>query len=91
VQAALFVHAIAVPLMIIPRTVLIQQLVPGPLHGRAFALLNVTVFGMTAVSTAATGVLTEVLPAQTLYLIIGGLGALVGACGLALPTLRNAR
>ena len=62
VQVALFFHAVAVPLMIIPRTVLVQQLVPGPLHGRAFALLNVTVFGMTAVSTAATGVLAEVVP-----------------------------
>ena len=91
VQAALFVHAIAVPLMIIPRTVLIQQLVPGPLHGRAFALLNVTVFGMTAVSTAATGALTELASPQTLYLVLGSLGALVGVAGLAVPTLRNAR
>ena len=91
VQAALFFHAVAVPLMIIPRTVLVQQLVPGPLHGRAFALLNVTVFGMTAVSTAATGVLAEVVPAQTLYLVVGSLGALVGVVGLAVPTLRNAR
>jgi MFS family permease len=91
VQAALFFHAVAVPLMIIPRTVLVQQLVPGPLHGRAFALLNVTVFGMTAVSTAATGVLAEVVPPQTLYLVVGSLGALVGVVGLAVPTLRNAR
>jgi hypothetical protein len=91
VQAALFFHAVALPLMIIPRTVLVQQLVPGPLHGRAFALLNVTVFGMTAVSTAATGVLAEVVPTQTLYLVLGSLGALVGVVGLAVPTLRNAR
>jgi DHA3 family macrolide efflux protein-like MFS transporter len=91
VQAALFFHAIAVPLMIIPRTVLIQQLVPGALHGRAFALLNVTVFGMTAVSTAATGLLTEWLPPQTLYLVVGSLGALVGLAALGLPTLRSAR
>jgi DHA3 family macrolide efflux protein-like MFS transporter len=91
VQAALFLHAVAVPLMIIPRTVLVQQLVPGPLHGRAFALLNVTVFGMTAVSTAATGVLTEVLAPQTLYLVVGSLGALVGVVGLARSPLRNVR
>jgi MFS family permease len=91
VQAALFFHAVALPLMIIPRTVLVQQLVPGPLHGRAFALLNVTVFGMTAVSTAATGVLADVVPTQTLYLVLGSLGALVGVVGLAVPTLRNAR
>src|SRR6185503_4133688 len=41
VQLALFVHALAVPLIIIPRTVLMQQAVPGRLHGRLFALINV--------------------------------------------------
>jgi MFS transporter, DHA3 family, macrolide efflux protein len=91
VQAALLLHALAVPLMIIPRTVLVQQLVPGPGHGRAFALLNVTVFGMTAVSTALTGVLAESLSPQQLYLGLGTLGALAGAAGLLEPALRRAR
>jgi MFS family permease len=91
VQVALFFHALALPVMIIPRTVLVQQLVPGPSHGRAFALLNVTVFGMTAVSTALTGVLAEAFPPQQLYLALGTLGALVGVAGWLVPTLRRAR
>jgi MFS family permease len=91
VQLAMFVHALAVPLIIIPRTVLVQQLVPGPLHGRIFALLNATVFGMTAISVGLTGLLTERLPLETLFLVLGALGALVGLVGLALPRLRSAR
>jgi MFS family permease len=90
VQLALFVHALALPLIIIPRTVLVQRLVPGPLHGRAFALLHVTVFGMTALSTALTGVLAEQFPVRSLFLVFGALGALAGALGLLARGLRRA-
>jgi DHA3 family macrolide efflux protein-like MFS transporter len=91
VGIALFVHAFAVPLIIIPRTVLIQQHVPGPLHGRAFALINVTVFGMTALSAGATGGLAEWLPIQQLFVGLGLLAALVGLVGFAARGLRTAR
>jgi hypothetical protein len=92
-QAALavFVHALAVPLIIIPRTVLIQQLVPGPLHGRAFALINVTVFGMTALSAGLTGSLAELVRPQQLFLALGLAGGLVGLAGLGVRSLRSAR
>jgi MFS family permease len=90
VQAALFLHALAVPMIIIPRTVLVQQLVPGPLHGRAFALMNVTVFGMTALSIGLTGFLAEHLSSQTLFLLLGAAGALPGLCGIAFRRLRSA-
>ena len=80
------------PLIIIPRTVLVQQLVPGPLHGRAFALLNVTVFGMTAISAAATGLLAERLPHADAVPGAGQRWARwSGVGGLAFPRLRNAR
>jgi MFS transporter, DHA3 family, macrolide efflux protein len=91
VQLALFVHALALPLIIIPRTVLVQRLVPGPLHGRAFALLHVTVFGMTAISAGLTGVLSEYLPPRSLFLLFGALGALAGLAGLLARGLRRAR
>jgi MFS family permease len=90
VQAALFLHALSIPLIIIPRTVLIQQSVPGPLHGRAFALLNVTVFGMMAISSAVTGRLTETVAPQTLFLVLGAAGALPGLIGFLVPALRRA-
>jgi DHA3 family macrolide efflux protein-like MFS transporter len=82
VAFAMFVHALAVPLIIIPRTVLLQQLVPGPLHGRAFALINVTVFGMTAISAGATGWLAELVPPARLFLVLGVTGTVVGLLGL---------
>ncbi len=91
VQLAMFFHALAVPLIIIPRTVLVQELVPGPLHGRAFALLNATVFGMTAISVGLTGFLAEHLSLQTLFLGLGGLGTLTGLVGLVVTRTRAAR
>jgi hypothetical protein len=91
VQLALFVHAVAIPLIIIPRTVLIQRTVPGRLHGRTFALLNMTVFGMTAISSALVGLLAERVAPQTLFLVFGLAGALPGAAGFAFPALRATR
>jgi DHA3 family macrolide efflux protein-like MFS transporter len=91
VQAALFVHAIAIPLIIIPRTVLIQQTMPGPLHGRTFALVNVTVFGMTAISSVVVGVLAERVAPRTLFMVLGLLGVLAGVAGFASPAVRASR
>ncbi|MCG5054751.1 MAG: MFS transporter [Myxococcales bacterium] len=91
VQAAQFVHGLVIPLIIIPRTVLVQRVVPSRLHGRAFALINVTVFGMTAISNPVVGFLTEWYEPRTLFLWLGLLGALPGFLGLLLPTLRRAR
>jgi MFS family permease len=91
VQIALLVHAVAIPLIIIPRTVLIQQSVPGPLHGRTFSLLNVTVFGMTAISSALVGLLAERVAPQTLFLVLGALGVLPGLAGFAFPAVRGTR
>jgi MFS family permease len=88
---ALFVHACAIPLIIIPRTVLVQQRVPGALHGRTFALLNVTVFGMMAISSGITGVLAELVPVRTLFVVLGTAGLVPGLLGLASRALRSER
>jgi DHA3 family macrolide efflux protein-like MFS transporter len=90
VQLALFVHALAVPLIIIPRTVLMQQAVPGRLHGRLFALVNVTVFGMTGISAGITGLVIERVSPATLFLVVGALGALPGLLGFRVRSLRTA-
>ncbi len=91
VQLALFVHALAIPMIIIPRTVLMQQAVPGRLHGRLFALMNVTVFGMTGVSAGLTGLLMERMAPTTLFLVVGVLGAIPGLLGFRVRSLRLAR
>ncbi|MBC8131982.1 MAG: MFS transporter [Deltaproteobacteria bacterium] len=90
IQVALFIHALAIPLIIIPRTVLMQQSVPGRLHGRLFALVNVTVFGMTGVSAGLTGLVIERVAPATLFLIVGFLGAIPGLLAFRVRALRTA-
>lgn len=91
VQWAQALHGLVIPLIIIPRTVLVQQVVPGHLHGRAFALINVTVFGMTALSNPLVGFLCEWVAVPTLFLWLGLLGALPGFYGVFLRDLRHNR
>jgi MFS family permease len=91
IKAALFVHAFVIPLIIVPRTVLMQQAVPGRLHGRLFALVNVTVFGMTGISAGLTGLAVERLAPGTLFLLVGVAGTLAGAFGFRVTALRTAR
>lgn len=91
VQAALLVHALAVPMIIIPRTVLMQQSVPGRLHGRLFALVNVTVFGMTGVSAGLTGLVIERVTPGTLFLVAGTLAVVPGLVAFRARALRTAR
>lgn len=90
VQLALFVHAMAIPLIIIPRTVLMQQTVPGKLLGRLFALVNVTVFGVTGISAALTGGVVELISPPTVFLVAGVLGTAAGLWGLRIRALRAA-
>lgn len=91
IKVALFVHACVIPLIIIPRTVLMQQAVPGRLHGRLFALVNVTVFGMTGISAGLAGLAIERMAPGTLFLAVGLLGTLVGTLGFRAAALRTAR
>lgn len=91
VQWAQFFHGLVIPMIIIPRTVLIQRAVPAHLHGRAFALINITVFGMTALSNPAVGFLTEWFSPRSLFLWLGLLGAVPGALGFLSMSLRRAR
>jgi MFS family permease len=66
------------------------QAVPGRLHGRLFALVNVTVFGMTGISAGLTGLIIERLPPATLFLMVGLLGAIPGLLGFRVRSLRVA-
>jgi hypothetical protein len=90
VQLALFVHAMAIPLIIIPRTVLMQQTVPSKLLGRLFALVNVTVFGVTGISAALTGGVVELVSPPAVFLVAGALGTTAGLWGLRVRALRAA-
>jgi len=84
------VHALAIPMILIPRTVLMQQSMPGRFHGRLFALVNVTVFGMTGISAGLTGVIVEHLAPGRLFLIVGVLGTIPGILGFRVRALQTA-
>jgi MFS family permease len=74
------IHAVAIPLLIVPRTSLIQDIVPSNMTGRIFALIHLSVVGMSAISAGLSGLILELISAPTLFLLIGIGG---GLCGLA--------
>ncbi len=85
------VHALAIPLIMVPRTSLIQEGIPAHLQGRFFSLVNLTVIGMSALSAAATGLLCEIWGVRTVFLVIGLGGGLCGSLGFLLTGLRRRR
>jgi len=74
-----FVHALAIPMITIPRTTLVQHIVTPRLRGRVFALVNVVVLGTTAISSGLAGLALDRLTAPALF---GWIGCLAGATGL---------
>lgn len=90
-MVVIFIHALGVPLIIVPRTTLIQEIVAPRMQGRIFSMINLAVFGLTALSAALTGIALEWIPIGQLYAIIGVLAALVGLAGWTLRDLRRAK
>ena len=77
--ATIVVHSLAIPLLTISRTSLIQALVPARMTGRMFALVNLAVVGMSALSAGLSGIALETWGARVVFLVIGIGG---GACGV---------
>jgi hypothetical protein len=75
------VHAMAIPLLIVSRTSLIQDIVPANMSGRMFALIHLSVVGMSAISAGLAGFILEWVNAPTLFLLIGIGGGLCGVFG----------
>lgn len=86
---AIVVHSLAIPLIMVPRTSLIQEGIPMKLQGRFFSLVNLTVVGMTALSSAATGIACQTWGVRTVYLVIGIGGGTCGVLGFLLKGLRR--
>ncbi len=84
-------HSIGIPFIMVPRTALIQEGIPPRMQGRFFSLVNLTVVGMTALSTAATGIAAETWGVRTVYFAIGILGGTCGAAGFLLKDIRRRR
>ena len=84
-----FIHALAIPMITIPRATLVQSTVTPRLQGRVFALVNVVVLGMTAISSGLTGLVLDRMSAPALFGWIGSFAALTGILGFASPRLRR--
>ena len=85
----LLVHSFAIPLITVPRAAILQRIVPPHLTGRAFALLSVVVFGVTALSCGLAGVAMDHVTAPVLFAVAGALGGATGIVGFLSPRLRR--
>jgi MFS family permease len=85
----LLAHSFAIPLITVPRATILQRIVPPHLIGRAFALLNVVVLGVTALSCGLAGLALDHLSAPKLFAVAGALGGITGMAGFLSPRLRR--
>jgi len=86
---AIAFHSLFIPMITVSRTTLIQHAVPEHLQGRIFALVQMAVIGMTALSTFTTGLVGEWVPAPTIYLAAALLAAATAIPGFLSPALRG--
>ncbi len=78
-------------MIIVGRAALLQSIVPEGIRGRIFSLVNITVNGMVALSSAATGLAAAVIPIHALFALIGIGAALCGVAGLLYRPLRECK
>jgi MFS family permease len=89
-MALIALHALAIPMIVVPRTALIQEWVAPERRGRAFSLIGMAVVGMTALSNAATGWLAENFGIDTIFGVFGLSAMLCGVIGWGYQKLRAA-
>ncbi|MEP7217823.1 MAG: MFS transporter [Bacteroidota bacterium] len=82
---ATFIHALAIPLIIVSRATIIQRLVQRELLGRAFGYIDIAVYGVTALSAGITGFVSAAI-GPLLTIVCGGV--LAGICGLCALMLK---
>ena len=82
--AMIVLHGVFIPFIVVGRTSLVQRHVPAARHGKVFALVGLTVVGMTALSAWLSGVIAEAAGPRTLFGVAGVFGAASGVAGLFL-------
>jgi MFS family permease len=83
------IHALGIPLIIVARPTIVQQIVPDEMQGRVFSMISVAVYGLTAISIAITGAVAEVVPINIVFGIIAVLAASTGAVGWLFKDFRE--
>lgn len=86
----MFFHSIFIPLILVPRTTLVQRLVDRKMWGRVFAMMVVAVTGTSSLSAGIVGYACDVIDVRWAIMIFGCLSASVGAAGFFIKELRNA-
>ncbi len=81
--ATILVHGLFIPVIVIVRTTLLQAEVPEERRGQVFALVHVTVTGMTALSCLGAGWLAEHFGVRALFAVTGVLATVSGIVGWA--------
>ena len=74
-------HGFFIPMIVVARTTLLQRTVPDARLGKVFALVSMTVTGVTALSAAASGEIAYHLDARLLFGITGVFATLCGIVG----------
>ena len=59
------------------------------MQGRIFSMMSVAVYGLTAVSIALTGAVSEIIPINVVYALIAVMAAASGAVGWLIPEFRS--
>lgn len=78
---AIFVHGWFIPPVVVGRTTLLQRHVPDARRGSVFALVHVTVTGMTALSCLLAGAVASLWGVRVLFAATGVLATLSGIVG----------
>lgn len=86
---ATFIHALAIPLIVVPRTTLVQRLVPTELLGRAFGYIDIAVLGVTALSAGLAGLVSSEIGPRLTIVYGGALAGMCGVAGLLWPRVRE--
>ena len=74
----IFIHGLAIPLITISRTTIVQKYAEENYRGRIFALINLAVVGFMSLSSLITGLLGEFLQPNYLFLWASVGGSLSG-------------
>ncbi len=85
----IIIHSMAIPLLVVARPSIVQEIVPSRMQGRIFSMIGVTVVGFTALSTGLTGAVAEFVSIPVVYGVIGIGAALCGIWGFTVQPLRE--
>lgn len=89
VMVFIVIHALGIPLITVSRTTIIQRHSPNHYHGRLFSMVHLSVVGITAISSALTGILAAFIDIRTIFLFIGLAAASCGLVGIFKQELKS--